>query len=98
MTNRSAVEGELVQLMAGIVNVAPERLQRDAGLADAGMSSLELVEAIFVIEDRYGISIPYNANDPAAGAAFQTVGGILDVVVDLILAKQAGAAVRAEVA
>lgn len=82
-TQRSIIERELVSLLADIVQVDPATVMPDAGLADIGITSLQLVEVIFSIEEKYGISIPYNANE----GRLESVGVLLDTVVDLIEAK-----------
>ncbi|WP_374562587.1 acyl carrier protein [Ideonella sp.] len=82
-TQRSIIERELVRLLADIVQVDPATVMPEAGLADLGITSLQLVEVIFSIEEKYGISIPYNANE----GRLESVGVLLDTVVDLIEAK-----------
>lgn len=82
-TNRSLIEGELIRLLADIVNVDPAVVRLSVGLSDVGITSLQLVEAIFVIEEKYGISIPYNAND----ARIESVSALLDQIIDLIEAE-----------
>ena len=82
-TNRSLIEGELIRLLADIVDVDPSVVRLSVGLSDVGITSLQLVEAIFVIEEKYGISIPYNAND----ARIESVSALLDQIIDLILVR-----------
>jgi len=82
---RSIIERELVSLLADIVQADPATVMPDAGLADIGITSLQLVEVIFSIEEKYGIQISYNANE----GRLESVGVLLDTVVDLIAAKAA---------
>jgi acyl carrier protein len=91
-TNRATIEGELVQLLAGVLNLEPAQVKLGEGLAEIGINSLQLVEAIFVIEERYGISIPYNAND----GGVESVGTLLDLIVGQIEAKAGNLAVADE--
>lgn len=84
-TSRSALEAEIVQLLAQALEMDPAAVQLDAGLADVGINSLQLVEVVFTLEEHYGIAIPYNANDPGIGS----VAALLDKVIDLIEAKAA---------
>jgi len=86
--SRSTIEADLIKLIAGVVNRDPATVQRDADLADVGINSLDLVEAVFVIEEAYGISVPYNANERRV----QSVAMLLDQVVDLIEQKAAAPA------
>lgn len=39
----------------------------EATLAELGIDSLGLVEAIFAIEETFDISVPFNANEPGQG-------------------------------
>ena len=60
-------------------------------LEDLGLDSLGLVEAIFAIEERFDITVPFNPNDPdAAGPGdldVSDIGGIIRGIEALIQAK-----------
>ena len=45
--------------------IEPAEVKDDATLADLGIDSLGLVEAVFAIEETFDVSVPFNANDPA---------------------------------
>lgn len=79
------LQRELIELLAGVVNVDPTTVSPDAALDEAGITSLDLVEAIFAIEEKYGISVNYNANT----VRFETVGGLIDAVAAQIEAQRA---------
>jgi acyl carrier protein len=86
---RAAVRSEVLAALAATLKLDPSRFDGDESLADAGVDSLGLVEAVFVIEERFDISIPFNANEQgSAAAAVQSVGQLLDQVVDLVMAKR----------
>ena len=54
-----------------------ERLAPDTALQDLGVESLDLIEIIFALEEKFDISIPYNANEAAtAGSGDATQGGL----------------------
>lgn len=54
-------------------------------LADLGLDSLGLVEAIFAIEEAFDISVPFNANDPTAGDFdISSVGAMVTAVEALV--------------
>ena len=53
-----------------------ERIQKK--LADLNVSSLDMVEVIFALEDRFGIQLPFNANTSAND--MQTVGDVIAMV------------------
>ena len=43
-----------------------ERLTPNTKLLDLGVESLDFIEIIFALEEKFDISIPYNANDAGA--------------------------------
>jgi acyl carrier protein len=96
MTNeRTHIENELIELLAGLLNMDRQQFRRDATLADLGVNSLSTVEAVFAIEEKYNISIPFNANEQRAGGvgAFHSVGQLLDLVVSLVSPQEVETAV-----
>lgn len=71
-----------------------DRLVPDALLSDLGIPSLDLVQAIFAIEERFKVDIPVVSE--RSGAEFQTVGDLLNHVLTTLngaapLAPQPGA-------
>ena len=85
-------EQEIVELVAKEARVAPELLTSDANLAELDIQSLEIVEIIFALEERFGISIPFNANgvgDESAGVSLKTVRDIVEIV-NKLAAEQLG--------
>ena len=93
MKSRDELRSDVVKLISSVMQDPPAEFDPAASLADAGLSSLALVEVMFVLEETYGISIPYNANAPAGGQDFGSVGGMLDTVVGLIDEQQQPSAV-----
>jgi acyl carrier protein len=89
---RFAIQTEVLEALAAILNMEASQYDANAGLslAEAGIDSLGLVEAVFTIEERFGISIPFNANDQnrVATAALTSVNQLLDQVVDLVVQKR----------
>ena len=59
------VEQQVIEIIAEQALLEPAEVSRDATLADLGIDSLGLVEAVFAIEEGFDISVPFNANDPA---------------------------------
>ncbi len=92
-----AITDEVRQIIARELKIPVEPLTADTTLQDLGVESLDLIEIIFALEEKFDISIPYNANDaPAAGTAdtstagagkLETIGQISAAVKDLIDAK-----------
>ncbi|MBC2835441.1 acyl carrier protein [Paragemmobacter straminiformis] len=73
------------QAVLDVADVTPE-----SRLAELGIDSLGLVEAIFAIEEAFDISVPFNANDPAAGGFDLTsVGSVIAAVEGLVAQKAA---------
>ncbi|MGA8259615.1 MAG: phosphopantetheine-binding protein [Arenicellales bacterium] len=53
-------------------------------LEDLGLESLDSVEMIFDLEEKFDIDIPYNANTSHARTEFETVGDVLAAVQKLV--------------
>ena len=63
----------------------PADVPDDATLDALGIDSLGLVEAIFAIEERFDIQVPYNANEPAKGQFdLSNVGAMIRAVERLV--------------
>lgn len=61
-----------------------------ASLVELGIDSLGLVESIFAIEEAFDISVPFNANEPAASDFdISSVAAIVAAVEALVAQKQA---------
>jgi acyl carrier protein len=67
--------GPILDIVAAETGVSRERLLPDARLADLDVASLDLVQAIFAIEERYGVEIPVSGS--GGGAEFETIGELL---------------------
>jgi acyl carrier protein len=58
------------------------------------LQSIDIIELIFAIEDKFDISVPYNAADlNSAGIAFETVGDLIGAVERLTAEQHAQKAV-----
>jgi acyl carrier protein len=62
--------GSIRDRVIGIISeqavLDPSDVTMDSTLEDLGIDSLGLVESIFAIEEEFDISVPFNANEPAA--------------------------------
>lgn len=74
----AAIEQDILSIMAGKGRVDPVRLTPEARLSDLGIASLDVIEIVFALEDRFDISIPFNANDQRT--EFDTVGDVVRAV------------------
>ena len=63
----------------------PEQIPPQSTPADLGIDSLGLVESVLAIEEAFGISIPFDANEPdKSGFAIATMGPILTAIETLV--------------
>jgi acyl carrier protein len=83
------VAAQVIAIIAqqGLLDAA--RVTPDARLADLGIDSLGVVEAVFAIEEAFDVTVPFNANAPGAGFDVSTVGSIIAAVEGLIAQRAA---------
>lgn len=85
----ATVAERVIRIIAEQAGRAPEEVMADLGLADLGVDSLGLVEAIFAIEEEFDITVPFNANEPAASDFdVSSVGAIVAAVEGLVAAQR----------
>ncbi len=63
---KEMVRERVVAILAEQAVLEPGEVRMEATLADLGIDSLGLVEAVFAIEEAFDIQVPFNANDPKA--------------------------------
>ena len=79
---------QIIQIIAKQALLDPNDIALETPLAELGIDSLGMVEAIFAIEEAFDISVPFNANEPAAGQFdLSTAGSIARAVTKLVAAK-----------
>ena len=79
------VEDKILALMRETMPEAPASLTLDASLeADLGLSSLDLTEVVFSIEDAFDITLEFDAS---SASRFQTVRDVVTHVEDLVAKK-----------
>ena len=78
----SSVESDIYDIIAEKSAVDRSKLSRDAKLEELEIESLDVVEIIFAVEEKFDIHVPYNANDQEL--EFETVGDVVDAVQGLI--------------
>ena len=84
-----------IELLTVFRETATEVAEKDfhhivetASIAELGIDSLGLVEAIFAIEEAFDIQVPFNANDPTDSAFdISTVDTMVRAVESLIAAQ-----------
>jgi acyl carrier protein len=90
MPTRTEIETEVIAILAAQLLLPVTDVAADADVDALGLDSLGKVEAIFALEERFGITIPFNANAPdQPDFDVSTVPGIVDGVVTL-LARRPG--------
>lgn len=77
---------DVKQIIAKQVNIPVDQLNADTKLAEIGIESLDVIEIVFSIEEKFDISIPFNANESAI-EAFGTIGQVTEAVKGLVDAK-----------
>ena len=87
----ASVRDEVIRIIAEQAVLAVEDVHDDMALADLGIDSLGLVEAIFAIEEAFDISVPFNANEPEkSGFDISSVGAIVAAVEGLVAEQKGG--------
>jgi acyl carrier protein len=75
-------------VMAIIANKVPARtgeLKLTDNLRDIGLESIDALEMVFDLEEKFGIQIPYNAN--SSEQEFATVGDVVSAIEKLLAQK-----------
>ena len=81
---------EILDIVAQKAMVDRSKLTPEAKLSDLNISSLDMVEVIFALEDKLGIEMPFNANTNAE--EFQTLGDVIAAVEAQLANKKDGVA------
>ena len=82
---RAEIETAVIAILAKQLLLAPEEIAPDSRIDELGLDSLGKVEAIFAMEERFGIHVPFNANAPDRPEFdFSTVGSVVRDVEALI--------------
>ncbi len=83
----SDIEQAVIDIIVKEGSVAREKITMDATLQDLDVHSLDGVQIIFAIEDRFNIVVPEEQAQHATG----TVRQLIDGVAQLVAAKAAAA-------
>jgi acyl carrier protein len=79
------VAADVVAIIAGKLRSERPQIELTDKLEDLGLESLDAVEMIFELEEKFDITIPYNAND--SRTEFDTVGDVVRAVKKLVDGK-----------
>ena len=79
----------VIEIVAEQAVLEPGDVAPDQTLAELGIDSLGLVEAIFAIEEAFEVQVPFNANEPAESEFdISTVASMVRAVENLIAAQK----------
>ena len=78
----TSVENDIFEIIADKAAVEREKVISNASLEELEIASLDVVEIIFAIEEKFDIHVPFNANDE--DLEFVTVGDVVKAIENLI--------------
>ncbi len=78
---------QVIRIVAAQLQRKPGEFSIDTNLQEAGFESIDVIETVFALEERFGIDIPFNANDQAAALA--TVRDVVEIVEQQLARKNA---------
>jgi acyl carrier protein len=85
---------EVRQIIAKTLKIPVDDLKPDSRLDDIGAESLDVIEIVFELEEKFGISIPFQANEAGktgetSKLPFATIADVATAVKQLVDAKAA---------
>jgi acyl carrier protein len=78
------VTSDVVAIIAKKKRVEKPTVELTDRLEDLGLESLDAVEMIFDLEEKFDIEIPYNANTNNPRTEFDTVGDLVKSIQKLV--------------
>ncbi len=85
---RAEIQAAVIAILARQLLLAPSEITPDAEVDALGLDSLGKAEAIFALEERFDIAVPFNANEPdRPDFDFTSVASIVRGVEELIARK-----------
>jgi acyl carrier protein len=82
------VASDVIAIIAKKKRVEKPTVEITDRLEDLGLESLDAVEMIFDLEEKFDIQIPYNANTSNPRTEFDTVGDVVNAVQKLVDEKK----------
>lgn len=80
------VANDVISIIASKVPGGRTDLTLNDNLQDIGIESIDAIEMVFDLEEKFGVQIPYNAND--AAQQFATVGDVVKAIKGLVEQKK----------
>jgi acyl carrier protein len=84
----SDIASEVIAIIAKKKRVDKPTVELSDRLEALGLESLDAVEMIFDIEEKFDIEIPYNANTNNPRTEFDTVGDVVNAIEKLVAKKK----------
>jgi acyl carrier protein len=84
------VASDVIEVISKKVRSGKKDITLDDRLEDLGLESIDAIEMIFDLEEKFDIQIPYNANNTQL--YMTTVGEVVKAIEDIVAKKNAGAA------
>jgi len=98
----AAIIDDVRSIIAKSLNIPVERLTPQTRLDELGAESLDVIEIVFGLEEKFDVTIPLKAEEASRLATadksgsqempFSTVGDVAEIVEKLVAAKTAKAA------
>lgn len=82
------VTSDVTAIIAKRTRGAESAIELTDRLEDLGLESLDSVEMIFDLEEKFDVDIPYNANTNHPRTEFETVGDVVSAIQRLVDDKQ----------
>jgi acyl carrier protein len=79
---------EVKQIIAKQARVPIDQLTVDTRLETLGIESIDVIEIVFALEEKFGVTLPFNANESAV-SEFETIGKVAEAVKSVVVAKAA---------
>jgi len=76
------VANDVIDIIRKKMRVEKPTIEMTDRLEALGLESLDAVEMIFDLEEKFDITIPYNANNPRT--EFETVGDVVTAIQKLV--------------
>ena len=84
----SDVAADVIAILTKRKQVDKPTVEMADRLEDLGLKSLDALEMIFDLEEKFDIQIPYNANANDLQKTFETVGDVVTAVQNLVAQKK----------
>ena len=76
------VTDDVIAIIRKKMRVEKPAVEMTDKLEDLGLESLDAVEMIFDLEEKFDVQIPYNANNPRT--EFNTVGDVVRAIQEIV--------------